>query len=300
MKSIKDEMESKGLSVVLGSFNRKTFLKLTIESIRQELERAPFPHEIIVIDGGSMDGTLSWLSKQKDILTIIQHNRGKWKGSDILRRSWGYFMNLGFKSAQGKFICMLSDDCLVIPGSIINAYNLFNKMVEEKEQKIGAIAFYWRNWPEKNTYMISSTNHKMLLNHGIFLKGALEEVGFIDEDTFFFYNADADLCLKIWQAGYSIIDSPNSYIEHYAHANISVRAENNEKSRSDHTNFVNKWKDYLEIDTLSTKSLWYWIEKNYVDPNKTIKQFNFLHIFNLRYYLSKCIGWLYRRVMENK
>ena len=30
--------------------------------------------EIIVIDGGSTDGTCDWLAKQRDILTIIQPN----------------------------------------------------------------------------------------------------------------------------------------------------------------------------------------------------------------------------------
>lgn len=57
MLNLKDEFKSKGVSVVLGSLNRITFLKLTIQSIREELKNAPFTHEIIVIDGGSTDGT---------------------------------------------------------------------------------------------------------------------------------------------------------------------------------------------------------------------------------------------------
>jgi glycosyltransferase involved in cell wall biosynthesis len=62
------------VSIVLGSYNRLPFLKLTIESIRREMENSA--HEIIVVDGGSTDGSMEWLIQQKDVLTIIQNNRG--------------------------------------------------------------------------------------------------------------------------------------------------------------------------------------------------------------------------------
>ena len=62
-------------------------------------------------------------------------------------------MNLGFKIAQGKYICMLSDDCLVVPGAIKNGIKLFDSKISSKN-KIGAIAFYWRNWPEQKEYWV--------------------------------------------------------------------------------------------------------------------------------------------------
>ena len=78
-----DMMNDEGVSVVLGTYNRLKFLRLTVQSIREELREASFSHEIIVIDGGSTDGTLEWLPKQRDILTIIQHNHGTWQGRPI-------------------------------------------------------------------------------------------------------------------------------------------------------------------------------------------------------------------------
>lgn len=229
------------VSVVLGSYNRKHFLKKTIQSVREEIENAPFISEIIIIDGGSTDGTLNWLKKQKDIITIIQHNRGTWKGNPIERRSWGYFMNLGFKCAQGKYICMISDDCLVVPGAIINGFKQFENVLK-CGNNIGAIAFYWRNWPEMDNYWIGYTlGNKIFVNHGMYLNKALKEVGYIDEDTYHFYHADGDLCLKLWNNNFSIIKAEDSYIEHFSHANFKIRKSNLSQQKKDWQNYLNKW-----------------------------------------------------------
>jgi glycosyltransferase involved in cell wall biosynthesis len=252
---------------VLGSYNRLRFLKLTIESIRRELDHCSFPHEIIVVDGGSTDGTLSWLAKQKDIILIIQHNRGEWRGKTIARRSWGYFMNLGFKCAQGKYVCMLSDDCLVVPGAIANGVELFEQELS-KHEKVGAIAFYWRNWPEQEKYWVGQTfGNKIFVNHGIYLKKALEEVCYIDEDRYSFYHADGDLCLKMWQLGYSCIESPASFVEHFSHANQTVRGTNLVNQSRDWENYRERWEGVYGIVDKD------WLEKSYADMTQTAARF---------------------------
>ncbi len=259
------------ISIVLGSYNRKKFLKLTIESIRREIDRCKLPCEIIVIDGGSTDGSIKWLTKQKDIISIIQHNRGIWRGKPIERRSWGYFMNLGFKAAQGKYVCMISDDCLIVPNAIKKGYEHFEKELK-KDNKIGAMAFYWRNWPEQTRYWVGKTlGDKMFVNHGMYLKSALEDVGYIDEETYLFYHADGDLCLKLWHAGYRCIESPDSYIEHFSHASFEVRKGNNQKQQQDWCNYLSKWKNIYHHP--GQDDIGCWIEKEYADKHNTTKMF---------------------------
>ena len=200
------------ISIVVASYQRKELLQKTIESIRGN--QIKNPSEIIVIDGGSDDGTLEWLIQQKDIITIVQHNRGEFNGKTIKRRSWGYFMNLGFKAAQGNFILMLSDDCLLLPDAVNNGIKCYHRL-KRQDNKIGGIAFYFRNWPEEEKYYVQNTlGGKLMVNHGIFLKDALERVQYADEDRYIFYKADGDLCLKIWQAGYEIVDCPTAFVEH--------------------------------------------------------------------------------------
>lgn len=258
---------SKQISVVIATYNRYHFLRHAIFSVRKEL--TCIPHEIIVIDGGSTDGTLKWLPFQKDIISIIQNNRGTWKGSHIERRSWGYFINLGFKCAQGKYICMLSDDCLVVPGAIMNGYNLFEQE-SASGKKVGAEAFFWRNWPDQKEYWVGITlGNKLFVNHGLYLRSALEEIGFADETTYKFYHADGDLCLKLWTNGYECIASPDSYIEHYSHADVKTRKKNLENQHSDWDNYIHKWKGIYDYSPQGPD----WITKDYSDPEHTVRYF---------------------------
>jgi len=252
------------VSVVIGSYNRLEFLKATIETVRADITK--IRHEIIIVDGGSNDGSIEWLIAQKDIITILQHNRGEWNGQPIERQSWGYFMNLGFRAASGKYICMLSDDCLVIPGAIKNGITKFNSQLKSGK-KVGALAFYWRNWPEQKKYWIGTTyNDTTHVNHGMYLKKALEAINYIDAQAYFFYHADSDICLRLMKAGYTISDSPSSFIEHYSDANAAVRATNMERQQQDWATYLNRWDKLREPKHE-------WIERTYHDPHATAEHY---------------------------
>jgi GT2 family glycosyltransferase len=247
------------VSVVIGTYNRLRYLKATLESVRDEL--AGTPHETIVVDGGSSDGTIRWLTAQKDVVSIVQHNRGTWRGREIERRSWGYFMNLAFKAAQAPWVCMLSDDCLVIPGAITNGLRV------AAEEQPGAVAFYWRDFPVDARYRVGVTfGERLFVNHGLYARAALEEVGFIDEDGFAFYHADGDLALRLAEAGHPCIASEDSYVEHYADANPAVRASNLTRQREDWETYCARWGRLGEPPKE-------WLEREHHDPHGTARRY---------------------------
>lgn len=239
------------LSIVVGSYNRGQLLQHAIESIRQNA--AFTKHEIIVIDGGSTDGSLEWLLCQKDIITIVQHNRGEFQGRLIERRSWGYFMNLGFKASQGKYILMISDDCILLHKSIERGVAVFEE-ASAKHKKVGGVAFYFRNWPSDTEYYVQRTlGGKLMVNHGLFLRDALEEVGWVDEDRYTFYKADGDLCLRLWEAGYEIIDAPDAFVEHYFDEQENIRLQNNDTLAKDKAAYVTRWKHLTILSRLKAE-----------------------------------------------
>jgi len=287
------DLTDKGVSVVLGSYNRNHFLKLTIQTIRTELNNSDIPYEIIVVDGGSTDDTIPWLTEQKDIITIIQHNRGVWNNKPLIRRNWGYFMNLGFRSAKGKYVCMLSDDCLVIPGAIFNGYSLFEEKLKAGE-KVGAIAFYWREWPVYNDYMIHDFFGIINVNHGLYLKNALKEIDYIDETSFKFYAGDVDITYKLTSKEYLVIACEDSYIEHFSHTNIKTRRENVSMQDNDTDSFLKKWRAVPQLRGKSWDEGYLSIFKEHTDPNNTVH----LYYPYVRFYRMGLVIVHYREMLK--
>lgn len=82
------------ISIVIGTCQQLPLLQKAIDSIRKS--NISVPHEIVVIDGGSRDGTVQWLVKQTDILTIAHRSR---EG----------LMSIAFRASHGRYVLMMND-----------------------------------------------------------------------------------------------------------------------------------------------------------------------------------------------
>jgi len=205
------------ISVVLGSKNRKNLLKSTINSIRENGFDGYV--EIIVVDGGSTDGTCNWLAKQKDILTIIQPNYKiiDKEGISVLKHSWGTFMNIAFKYASSDWIVMVSDDLILAKGGLQKGYDELTKR-QENGEKLGGGAFYFREYPRHSYYRVGMLpGNNIMINHGFFWKPALKDINYIDEKEYNFYCADGDLVMRLNVSGWKTIALENSFANHLVH-----------------------------------------------------------------------------------
>jgi glycosyltransferase involved in cell wall biosynthesis len=249
------------LSVVLGTLDRLHLLQPAIESVRAQKVDAEV--EIVVIDGGSSDGTLPWLTAQKDVITIVQHNRGEWQGRTLPKRSWGFFMNLAFRAANAEIVCMISDDCLVLPGALQAGLDRLAEL-EAGGEKVGGLAFPFRNWPDDEHFFVGKTlGGRMMVNHGFLLRAAMEDVGWIDAQAYRFYKADSDLCLKMWDKGWTIRDVPGAHVEHYVDPGEALRVQNNATMAADRDVYVQRWKDLAKQELPSRQ------EYDWQDPEGT-------------------------------
>jgi glycosyltransferase involved in cell wall biosynthesis len=95
------------ISIVTPSFNQASFLRLTIGSVLKQ--QGNFELTLIVIDGGSTDGTV-------DLLRSIPDPRLKWTSSPDAGQADA--VNKGLQSATGDIIGWLNSDDLYTPGTL--------------------------------------------------------------------------------------------------------------------------------------------------------------------------------------
>jgi rSAM/selenodomain-associated transferase 2 len=87
------------LSVIIPVLNERSFLPAALEA----LGAANSIHEIIVVDGGSIDGTRAWLAAQSGLQVLdTTSQRGKQ-------------LNVGARAASGDVLLFLHADCIVPP-----------------------------------------------------------------------------------------------------------------------------------------------------------------------------------------
>jgi GT2 family glycosyltransferase len=136
---------------------------------------------------------------------------------------------------------MLSDDCLLLPGAVNRGLHRFVRL-QRKGRRVGAVAFYFRDWPEEKDYYVQRTlGGKLFVNHGLFLREAMAEVDWADEERYVFYKADGDLCLKLWAAGWEVVDCPGAYVEHYKHTESHLRDSNEALLDADRKAYLERW-----------------------------------------------------------
>ena len=110
-----------------------------------------------------------------------------------------------------------------------------------------------------------------MVNHGLFLRESLETVGWADEDRYLFYKADGDLCLKMWEAGYEVVDCPGAFVEHFEGANRDVRRTNREVLVRDRAAYRERWDGiFWDPDGPELRDR---IELAYDDTHQTARRF---------------------------
>jgi glycosyltransferase involved in cell wall biosynthesis len=99
------------VSIVSGTYNRIAYLQNMVESIRQSV-RFNLSYEVVLVDGGSIDGTIEWCKEQADI-RLIEH--GQLYGAVKA-------FNDGAFAAKGDYVILANDDIEFVGDSIWRAY----------------------------------------------------------------------------------------------------------------------------------------------------------------------------------
>ena len=196
------------VSIVVPTYNRLEQLKNCIDEIRHNVT---YPNEVIVVDGGSTDGTREWLTTRDDLRIILEpHREGAVKA-----------FNKGFRAATGHYVMWLNDDAYPLPGSVEAAIAMIERL---DLSDVGMVAFYhsWHN--ERNildrvehkgeTYELCHVRGYPYANFGLLRRSLLERIGFADE-RYYFFGFDPDLSLKVQLGeGLQVIGCREALIRH--------------------------------------------------------------------------------------
>jgi GT2 family glycosyltransferase len=213
------------ISVVTGTLNRLNYLKSMIASVEQALDG--IKHEIIVVDGGSTDGTIEWLW-QSNVVLIEQ---GKKLGA--VRA-----FNAGFAMARFPFVFNANDDILVHG-------DLFREaLVQMREPNVAQVAVPYGKAELETTCAYvklgKSQNYYLYGNFALTRRDIGDKLGWWSD--YYHYAGDAELSARIWEAGY-LVEKLNGkgWIEHLE-VQDATRVENTDSKR-----FYEKWKDWNDL-----------------------------------------------------
>lgn len=192
------------LSIVTGTYNRIGHLRRMVESARASIPRG-LTYEIVLVDGGSEDGTIEWAKEQSDVVLIEQ---GELLGG--IRA----FCD-GAKAARGAYVLLANDDIEFEGDGILRAL-----IHLETHPQCGAVAFadnrpapgYGDGYKVQTIQAISVDGlpvHVPYAQVGLFRRWLGDVAGWWGADDPIMgkartYGGDNYLSARIWELGYSV------------------------------------------------------------------------------------------------
>ncbi len=216
------------LSIVTGTYNRLSALQRMAASVRRDLMRG-VTYEIIVVDGGSTDGTIEWCGAQPDMRFIQQ--------GELLGAIKAFCA--GARTAQGEYVLLANDDIVFKPYGILAAISYL-----ERTPTCAAVAFAdnrtSRVRGNGTQYRVEgmgattpSGQHTMVpyAQVGMFRRELGDVAGWWgDVDPIMSqartYGGDNFLSSRLWEMGYTVDPVPLSVVEDRFESD-SLRIKNN-------------------------------------------------------------------------
>jgi len=227
------------LSFVILTWNSESYLQRCFDSLIAKCRQEQLVFEIIVVDNGSSDDSLSLFNRYKSaypdtfVLILLDHNTGT-----------TYSRNLGLKKARGRYLCILDSDTEFAAGRLSQVLQRL-----EQDQQAGIIAprlvyadgtvqnsvkkfpAFWHKLsklpkallkipvPNRDFYNEFPFTGEHSVDSAIsacwfFRKELMEEVGLLDEKIFY-APEDLDYCLRVRKAGRQIIYWPELTVTHH-------------------------------------------------------------------------------------
>jgi len=264
-------------SILIPNLNGRELLKKCLPSVLEAASEGSGNHEVIVIDMGSNDGSVSFLREYFPIVKVVE-----------LQDAWiPEALNAGLKIARNEIVIIIDNDSILDEHFISPLLKHFEnpklfavhpKLLHWDRRTIdggkrqGTILFgifetFGEHENEKDSGQIDTVSPVLIAEHGAFRKKILIKLGGFDSLFPLYFNR-IDISYRAWKKGYFIIFEPRSVEFHKS----SVRFASKQKRR-----FPRPTRYYKTLEE-KTRLLFMW--KNFTDSRLLIR-----HIFLLPEYL---------------
>lgn len=237
-------------SIIILTWNQLALTQACLASISRHTE---LPYELIMIDNGSSDGTVTWLCQQAEAdrrITIIEN-------ADNLGFAAG--CNQGIRAAKGSRLVLLNNDTVVTPGWLSGMNELLERypdagiigpmtnsasgiqVVQEVEYTPESLPTWVEAFHQRHRYRIIP-QRRIVGFCMLFRRELIEKVGLLDEAFGAGNYEDDDFCLRAELAGFRNMIAGDVFIHHEGGASFSgnnlIRSVENRKNR---VKFRQKW-----------------------------------------------------------
>jgi hypothetical protein len=191
--AVDDAGKTVKISVIIPSYNQAEFLGQAIESVLQEQHPSI---ELIVMDGGSTDGSV-------DVITRHARHLAHWESRKD--RGQADAINRGMRASTGEVVAWLNSDDYYLPGALRAVSEAFESAGEDVgfifgtgirvDRAGGKIADFWPHEPVFSRAALLY-GFDYILQPAVFIRrSALFDVGLLDESLS--YALDYDLWLRL-------------------------------------------------------------------------------------------------------
>ncbi|MDD1413858.1 glycosyltransferase [Dolichospermum sp. ST_con] len=204
-------------SIVIPTYNRLPILEKCLRALEsQELSNKNYieDYEVVLVDDGSTDGTLNWLTANKDEFPHVRCFEQNHAGPAAAR-------NLGVEKAQGDIIIFIDSD-LVVLSNFLQAHT--NALLQGREA-LGSDRFFtygavintcnFAN-PTAEPYKITDFSAAFFATGNVAIpKHWLEEAGLFDNGFQLYGWEDLELGVRLKKLGLQLIKCPEAVGYHW-------------------------------------------------------------------------------------
>lgn len=224
-------------AVVLGTYNRISHLKRAIGSIRAGMEGVR-SYRIVVVDGGSIDGSIDYLAGAKDVELIRQ-------SLPLTGAVAAFNLGFGWCVEHGvPFVAHLNDDAEVATP------RLFQRAIDHlvRQPRVGEVAFAF---DLRGAYGFDEAHKRLYANFGLIRLEAGMAVAQAQGDPdgklwwnpiYKTYGADTEFGMWLHKLGYGVAPREDLKV-HDTCCQDALRIGNNDRDRADSMLFWSRWPD---------------------------------------------------------